>query len=99
MQQQGPGVTFSPLRYLPENTVAVMLSMLCCAVACCACCAATGLQVAKRVQADWRLVLGESAVDIRVGRVSAGLQREYLLQGRARGVAGHLAAMQLNDSC
>ena len=29
---------------------------------------------AKKVQADWRVILGEMAVDIKVGRVTSGLQ-------------------------
>jgi hypothetical protein len=31
----------------------------------------------KRVTADWKVVLGESAVDIKCGRLSQGLQRKY----------------------
>ncbi|KAL6763407.1 PTHB1 N-terminus-domain-containing protein [Haematococcus lacustris] len=32
------------------------------------------LQVGKRVTADWKVILGESAVDLRCGRLSKGLQ-------------------------
>lgn len=33
-----------------------------------------GHVAAKKVQAEWRVVLGEMAVDIRIGRVTSGLQ-------------------------
>lgn len=36
--------------------------------------AAGGLHQAKRVQADWKIILGESAIDIRAGSLSPGQQ-------------------------
>ncbi|GAX83403.1 hypothetical protein CEUSTIGMA_g10828.t1 [Chlamydomonas eustigma] len=36
--------------------------------------ASMGYHTSKRVQADWRLVLGEVALDIRPGKISQGLQ-------------------------
>ena len=38
-----------------------------------------GHLVSKRVQADWRLVLGEVAMDIRPGRITQGLQGEVVM--------------------
>ena len=39
--------------------------------------------MSKKLQTDWKVILGESAVDIRVGRLTQGLQREsHTLVGR-----------------
>eukprot|EP00983_Pelagomonas_calceolata_P101545 1158705-Pelagomonas_calceolata.AAC.27 len=39
-------------------------------------CAALGLHAGKRLQADWKRVLGENAIDIRSGFLSQGTSRE-----------------------
>jgi len=52
--------------------------------------ASTGHSVGKRVAPDWRLVLGEMALDIRPGRITVGLQSGSAAGGRKKARGAHL---------